>query len=186
MPNTTNQPVVNSGDSRIITTSQKFIDLVVHFECSGDVKKYLKAYLDSANVPTIGIGTTFYPDGSKVKLGDKCTITQAYEYFNHEVLRTVQKVESLTRNDITQGMFDALVDFAYNLGTGALQSSTLLKKVNANPTDYAGITAEFVKWSKARNPKTGQLETLKGLLRRRQCEAYLYQYGKNAQGFTVS
>jgi GH24 family phage-related lysozyme (muramidase) len=169
--------------ARITTVSQNFIDLVVHFECSGNINNFLKAYKDSVGIPTIGIGTTFYPGGKRVAMGDTCTVAQAYEYFRHEVANVERKVDSYTRDDVSQGMFDALVDFGYNLGTGALQGSTLLKKVNANPTDFAVIEAEFQKWSKARNPKTGQLETLKGLLRRRNCEFYLYKNGKNIQGF---
>ena len=183
---TSTTEIPRSAGGRITSVSQNLIDLVVHFECGGNVNKYLNAYKDSAGVPTIGIGTTFYPDGSRVNMGDTCTTDQAYTYFRAEIANLEKKIDSITRDDITQGMYDALVDFAYNLGSGALQSSTLLKIVNQTPTNYTAITAEFVKWKNARNPQTGQLEPLPGLLRRRQCEAYLYQYGVNAPGFTVS
>jgi lysozyme len=175
--------VVRTTAPRVTDVSQNFIDLVVHFECSGNINKFLVAYKDSAGIPTIGIGTTFYPDGTRVKMGDTCTVDQAYTYFRHEVANVVKKVDSFTRDDINQGMFDALVDFGYNLGTGALQGSTLLKVVNANPTNYPAIEAEFQKWCKAKNAQTGQLEVLQGLLRRRNCEFYLYKNGTNAPGF---
>lgn len=179
-------PIPRTSTPRITSVSQNLINLVIHFECSDNINNFLKAYTDSAGIPTIGIGTTFYPDGSRVKMGDTCTADQAYTYFRAEISNLEKKIDSLTRDDISQGMYDALVDFAYNLGSGALQSSTLLKVVNQTPTNYTAITAEFVKWKNARNPKTGQLEPLAGLLRRRQCEAYLYQHGVNAPNFTVA
>jgi lysozyme len=78
-----------------------------------------------------------------------------------------QYVDSYCRDDINQNQFDALVSFAYNLGPGNLKSSTLLKKVNANPEDES-IRLEFMKWVKAGG------KTLKGLVRRREAEANLY------------
>jgi lysozyme len=59
------------------------------------------------------------------------------------------------------------VSFAFNLGSGALSKSTLLKKVNANPND-ASIGAEFLKWNKAGG------KVLAGLTRRRKAESELY------------
>jgi lysozyme len=76
-------------------------------------------------------------------------------------------VDSYCRDDINQNQFDALVSFAYNLGPANLKSSTLLKKVNANPNDET-IALEFMKWVKAGG------KTLKGLVRRREAESQLY------------
>ena len=76
-------------------------------------------------------------------------------------------MDSFCRDDISQSQFDALVSFAYNLGTGALQKSTLIKKVNANPKDVT-IADEFLKWNKANGI------VLAGLTKRRQAEANLY------------
>ena len=74
---------------------------------------------------------------------------------------------SYCRDDISQSQFDALVSFAYNLGPNSLKSSTLLKKVNANPSDPT-IKDEFLKWTKAGG------KVLKGLVLRREAEAALY------------
>lgn len=69
-----------------------------------------------------------------------------------------------------QGQFDALVDFCYNLGSGALGSSTLLKKVKANAPEKE-IRAEFAKWVHCGG------KVLPGLAKRRQWEADRY-FGK--------
>ena len=67
---------------------------------------------------------------------------------------------------LTQGQFDALVSFTYNLGARSLSTSTLLKKLNAG--DYRGAADEFPRWNKA----GGQV--LAGLTRRREAERSLF------------
>jgi len=67
---------------------------------------------------------------------------------------------------LTQNQFDALVDFAYNCGTQALRTSTLLRKLNSG--DYAGASKEFGKWVYANGRK------LKGLAARRERERKLF------------
>lgn len=136
------------------------------------IKKYegfrAKPYLCPAKVPTIGYGATYYPDGRKVTLNDP-PITEAYATNLLEVmLKPYEKaVDSFCRDDISQNQFDALVSFAYNLGTNALKNSTLLKKVNANPNDKT-IRNEFLKYVNA-----GRMR-LEGLVKRRTEEANLY------------
>lgn len=127
-----------------------------------------KPYLCPANVPTIGYGATYYPDGKKVTMNDKPISEQYASQLLEGMLSTYEKaVDSYCRDDINQNQFDALVSFAYNLGNGALKSSTLLKKLNVNPNDVT-IRDEFLKWVKAGG------RTLQGLVRRRQAEADLY------------
>lgn len=135
-----------------------------------------KPYLCSAGVPTIGFGNTFYPDGRKVSMKDK-PITKSYaiEIFEIVVAGFVKDVNSLVTSNITQNQFNALVSFAYNVGSDididtiaeGLGDSTLLKKVNANPNDKT-IAKEFAKWNKA-NGKVNN-----GLISRRQLETELY------------
>lgn len=127
----------------------------------------LKAYLDSVKVPTIGWGNTQYENGSKVKLGDTITQERADELFLLIVAKFEDGVTKLLRWQITQNKFNALVSFAYNVGLGNLGKSTLLKKVNANPSDPS-ILAEFAKWNKAGG------KVLLGLTRRRKAESDLY------------
>jgi len=130
----------------------------------------LNAYVDPAtgNEPiTIGYGTTIYPDGTKVKLGDVCTQQQATEYLQHDVDQFAAKVKVLVNSDVTDNQFGALTSFSYNVGTGNLKASTLLKKVNINPNDIT-IHDEFLKWNKAAG------KVMNGLTRRRQAESKLY------------
>lgn len=135
------------------------------------IKKYeglkLVAYLCPANVWTIGYGTTRYPNGNKVKQGEKCTQEQAEEYLKHDLIQFELSVDALFRDDINSNQFSALVSFAYNLGATNLRNSTLLKKVNANLSDPT-IKAEFLKWNRANG------KVLRGLTLRREDEAKLY------------
>lgn len=148
---------------KITKLSQKGLDLIKQFEGLS-----LTPYLCPANIVTIGYGNTYYPNGQKIKLTDPAITQIVAESFLKHSLSTYEKaVDSFCRDDISQSQFDALVSFAYNLGTGALQKSTLIKKVNANPKDVT-IADEFMKWNKANG------KVLVGLTKRRQAEANLY------------
>lgn len=137
-------------------------DLIKSFEgCK------LSAYKCSANKETIGYGNTFYEDGTPVKLGDKITQERAESLFTLISDSFAAKVAPLIKSKINENQFGALTSFAYNAGVGNLQKSTLLKKVNANPSD-ASIREEFMKWNKAGGKE------LAGLTRRRKAEADLY------------
>ena len=124
------------------------------------------AYLCPANVWTIGIGTTVYPNGAKVKKGDKCTQDQALEYLQHDLRSFEKTVNDSVKVPLSQNQFDALVSLAYNIGSGAFKNSTLLKKLNAK--DYAGAADQFLVWNK------GGGKVLKGLIRRRDAERALF------------
>ena len=125
-------------------------------------------YKCPAGIPTIGYGATFYPNGKKVTMTDKAlTETESIELLKHMLVSFEKYVDSYCRDDINQNQFDALVSFAYNLGPSNLKSSTLLKKVNANPADES-IKLEFMKWVKAGG------KTLKGLVARREAKSKLY------------
>lgn len=127
----------------------------------------LKAYKCPAGLDTIGFGSTFYPDGTKVKEGDVITKERADELFDVIADDFVKKVKPLIKKELSDNSFSALVSFAYNAGVGNLKNSTLLKKVNANPKDPS-ISAEFKKWVRAND------RVLLGLEKRRKAEAELY------------
>ena len=126
-----------------------------------------KPYRCPAGIPTIGYGATFYPDGRKVSLNDPAiTEARATELlrdmlggFERGVLRQV-KVE------LAQHEFDALVSFAYNVGSEALAGSTLLKRLNAN--DKKGAADQFLRWNRADG------RVMSGLTRRREAERAMF------------
>lgn len=144
--------------------SQKCVEIVE--ECEG----YSAApYRCPAGVATIGFGTTHYEDGRAVSMDDpSITRDRAEELLLFEIQQKCEPViNHAVSVPLTQGQFDALADFAYNLGTGALRSSTLLRKLNAG--DYAGAAAEFDKWTHADG------KTLPGLVKRRALERALFE-----------
>lgn len=145
-------------------TNQAGIELIKKWE-----SLRLKAYLCSANVWTIGWGSTYYEDGIRVKKGDVITKERADELFAKLLPKYEFGVCGLLKKPVNENQFSALVSFAYNIGygKGGLADSTLLKKVNANPNDES-ISAEFLRWNKAGG------KVLNGLTKRRHEECDLY------------
>ena len=128
----------------------------------------LVPYLCSAGVPTIAYGSTFYPSGKKVTMKDApISLATAKWMLKETADKFAVDVDKLVKANLTQNQFNALVSFAFNLGVTALGKSTLLKKVNINPSD-ATIRNEFLKWNKAGG------RVLDGLTKRRTKEANLY------------
>lgn len=150
--------------------NQEGIELIKHYE-----GLRLNAYKCSANVSTIGYGTTVYPDGRRVRLGDRIDARVAHNLLMKDIARFEKEVLSLLKVDLNENQFSALICFAYNVGSDidkdniaeGLGDSTLLKLVNKNPNDPA-IRGEFMKWNKA------GVKILKGLTDRRNAEANLY------------
>lgn len=128
-----------------------------------------KPYLDQVGVPTIGFGTTFYPDGREVTMRDApITREVASAYLKNYIDKlAIPAIERMVKVSLTQNQVDALCSFIYNVGAGALQKSTLLRKINAK-APIAEIKAAFGMWTKANG------KTLKALVTRRAREAALY------------
>lgn len=120
-----------------------------------------EAYKCPAGVWTIGYGHT-----ADVKPGDKISEAEAERLLRKDLIHYEAFVESLQVSQ-KQEKFDALVDFAYNLGCAALEDSTLLKKIRACRPDKE-IRAEFMRWVYSGKKK------LPGLVTRRQWEADRY------------
>lgn len=126
----------------------------------------LRPYLDSVKKPTIGIGSTYWEDGSPVKMSDKpITKERAYELFKVTLRRYEAQVNKSITRAINQNQFDALVSLCYNIGTNGFAGSTVAKKVNANPCD-PDIRQWFEAWRNAGGKPI--------LLSRRKREATLY------------
>lgn len=128
----------------------------------------LKAYKDSVGVPTIGYGTTRYPNGRPVTMGDACTAENAEYWLQHHVQTAIiPQLDKLLKVQVPQPAYNALVSFCYNLGIGSLAKSTLLKRINAGESMQA-VATEFSKWNRAGG------KVLDGLTRRRAAEAALF------------
>jgi lysozyme len=98
------------------------------------------AYRDAAGVLTIGYGHT----GRDVREGDRITTYGAEQL----LLIDLKEHEAAVRQlhvARSQGQFDALVSFSFNLGVGRLQRSTLLKVIRRGGSKMA-ITREFKRW----------------------------------------
>lgn len=135
----------------------------------------LKPYLDSVGIPTIGVGCTYYEDGTRVKMTDPPISKERAILLFRNVLKNYETaVWSVTRDDINQNQFNALVSICYNIGVGSnlgskvggFKGSTLLKRVNKDPHDLIGITEAFKMWKNAGGKPI--------LLNRRIREAKLY------------
>ena len=143
-------------------TSQNGLNLIEQFEgCK------LSPYLDSRGIPTIGIGSTHYNDGTAVTMDDPAiTKEQAYDMLSFHLQGVEACINSHVTVSINQNQFDSLADFVYNEGSGNFASSTLLKCINNN--DFNGAAAQFLVWDKAGG------QELAGLERRRQAEQALF------------
>lgn len=141
--------------------SKTGIELIKRFE-----GLELKAYQDSVDVWTIGYGWTQPVDGKKIGPGIVIDKATADRLLKCGVVQYEQGVNQLVKVNITQGQFDALVSFAYNLGLRSLSTSTLLRKLNAS--DKQGASNEFGKWVNA-----GSIR-LNGLVERREAERVLF------------
>jgi lysozyme len=125
-------------------------------------------YLCPAGVPTIGYGSTYYPDGRKVSLTDP-PISQAQaelmliQGLQGQYMPAVLKLSpSLVAFPNALG---AITDFAYNLGAARYRASTLRKRIDSG--DWPGAKTEIMRWVR------GGGRVLPGLVRRRAAEAEL-------------
>ncbi len=121
----------------------------------------LAAYLDSVGVPTIGYGHTQGVHG-----GTHCTQEEADQWLQDDLQAVYRDIDALVTVDLSQGQFDALCSFVFNLGAGALRNSTLLKLLNAG--NYLAAQQQFGRWNHA----GGQV--LAGLTKRREGEAEMF------------
>jgi lysozyme len=98
----------------------------------------LNAYQDPVGIWTIGYGHT------PAEKGQQWTIAQAEAQLASDLQRAQEEMQALVKVPLTQGQTDALTDFVFNLGSGNLQTSTLLRKLNAGL--YSEVPAELAKW----------------------------------------
>ncbi len=153
--------------------SDKAVSMIKHHE---GVRQ--KPYRCPANLWTIGVGHVLYPEQARLKMDERMLVPLRPEdnrTFSMEEVDAILKsdlarfergVEQYCPVKLTQGQFDALVSFSFNVGLGTLQRSTLRQKINRE--DFEGASAEFLKYIMAGG------KILKGLQNRRNDERALF------------
>lgn len=151
--------------AQFMTPTEVVKDIKAKFDIDVSPQQ-VEAYDDGVGVWTIGYGTTIYPNGVAVKKDESCTLEQAKSFFQHDLRRFQTAVNGAVTVPLSQNQFDALVSLAYNIGTNAFKTSTLVNYLNA--LDYKAAADEFLKW------KRGGGKVMKGLVRRRETERALF------------
>lgn len=125
-------------------------------------------YLDAVSKPTIGFGSTFYADGTPVTMQDSPIDEDTASQLLQDLLdkNFCPKVESLIKVTVNDNQYSAIVCFAYNVGLGNLQQSTLLRCLNAK--NWKDAANEFMRWNHAGG------KVLAGLTARRKAESELF------------
>ena len=133
------------------------IDLIKHFEGFR-----AESYLCPSQIWTQGFGSTAGITADTPPI----TMAEGEALLKRDLVRFERAVHRLCPVPLTQGQYDALVSFSFNLGSGALQSSTLRRKIMRE--DYLGAADEFPRWVYAAGRR------LAGLVRRREAERALF------------
>lgn len=145
-----------------MTPSQKCYDIIRKYEGFS-----AKPYKDVAGIPTIGYGTTYYPNGRHVALTDTAvTREQAETYLENHVNGVASQILRLVKVTLRQGQLDALTSLVYNIGIGNFAASTLLRVLNQGK--YTAASDQILVWSKAGGAVS------RGLERRRDAEQELF------------
>ena len=160
-----------------MSISEAGIQLIKSFEGCHN-----QPYKCPASLWTVGYGRVLYPDQARLKTGERAAYPLRSE---HNRVFANDEIDALLEADLLrfeagvlrlcpatvdrQCHLDAVVSFAFNVGLGNLQSSTLRMKYNRG--DYDGAADEFLKWNKAGG------KVLRGLERRREAERALFLAG---------
>lgn len=143
-------------------TNAEGVELIKHFE-----GLRLEAYMCPARRLTIGYGHT----GRDVFPGQKITEEKAGTLLHEDLLMFEKGVYNVLEGiALNSDRFSALVSFAYNMGLGALSSSTLLRKIKSG--DMSAVPVQLMRWCYAGN--SGKKFVLPGLVKRRNAEANLW------------
>ncbi|GAB6854032.1 lysozyme [Asaia astilbis] len=152
------------------------IDIAVSLISRSDFEGLsLKPYLCPADYWTIGYGNRFLSDGSPVTAKTKpITKGEALSLLRQTVLAFQAELRSFVTVPLTDYQEAALLSLQFNIGTGALRNSTLIRRLNQRL--YAAAAQQFLVWDKA--TVNGRLVTLRGLQRRRKIESDVF-LGRN-------
>ena len=127
----------------------------------------LRPYKDSVGIPTIGIGSTYYEDGTKVKMTDKAiTKERAIQLAKNVVKSFEEQVNKSILLPMTQNQFDAMVLLCYNIGKSGFARSSVVRNFNLGNIQKAADS--FLLWNKAGG------RVVQGLVNRREKERSLF------------
>ena len=127
----------------------------------------LKPYRDSVGIPTIGIGSTYYEDGTKVRMADKPITTERAIQLAKNVVKSFEaKVNKVILLPMTQNQFDSMVLLCYNIGESGFARSSVVRHFNKGNLQKAADS--FLLWNKAGG------RVLRGLTNRRKKERELF------------
>lgn len=124
-----------------------------------------KVYLDPVGIPTVCAGHT--ATVTRADVGKTYSAQTCEKLLQADTSAAQSAVRSAVKVPVSQGQYDALVSFTFNVGGGNLRSSTLLRKLNAG--DCHGAAAQFPRWNKA------QGVVLPGLVTRREAERKMFE-----------
>lgn len=154
--------------------AKRTADLVVSDAGIDLIRRYegleLRAYPDPGNPATGEPWTIGYGHTTGVRRGDVCTAEQAEAWLRQDIKYAVSCIRQLVEVPLTQGQFDALASFVYNVGQTQFGNSTLLRLLNAGNT--VGAAAQFDRWNR------GATGVLPGLVKRRAAERVMFERGK--------
>ena len=127
----------------------------------------LRPYKDSVGIPTIGIGSTYYEDGTKVKMTDKAiTKERAIQLAKNVVKSFEEQVNKSILLPMTQNQFDAMVLLCYNIGKSGFARSSVVRNFNLGNIQRAADS--FLLWNEAGG------RVVQGLVNRRNKERSLF------------
>lgn len=129
---------------------------------------YLKSYLDSGYVPTIGYGSTYdFDKKRKIQIGDVITKEQAEKWLEITTSKDAKEIKNLIKVPLNNNQFNALISFVYNVGINAFKSSAMLRLLNSGENKKL-VADQFDRWVYDNGVK------IKGLINRRKAEKELF------------
>lgn len=140
--------------------SNEGIELIKSFEAFSPT-----VYICSGGYPTLGYGHVI-TESERDKFAKGISDEEAEDLLKRDLQKTERAITRLVKVPLTQNQFDALCSFTFNVGSGALQRSTLRMKINRE--EFEEAADEFLKWIWAGGKK------LRGLIRRRQAERQVF------------
>jgi lysozyme len=163
---------LDDGNPTEMKFSENGAEMLAKFE-----KFVPNPYLDMVGVWTIGYGNTYYLNGRRVGPNDPHLTKEQATKLKMDIVNrdfaaavNIMFADVIERGRMTQNMFDALVMLAYNIGTNALQGSSVARLLKANKK--AAAADAFKLWNKGK--VNGRRRVIKGLVNRRAIERELF------------